>query len=282
MVDPFWGNNFEDIYCITIRSNKERQAAAKEIANALGIPLQFYYVDKHPRGGTYGCMHSHLSLTKMLYEKGSKHVLIFEDDFVPSPGYNETIMHEVADFMKTNLDWELLQLGYSPLRSHYDMRWPLTFTNATKANDNGTIIKHTGLALHAYCLSRKGMKYIIDELSHDALSQDNDKLHIDVLYCEKIKHGYCTVPIMFDQRWCLPSNNNAYTFIENVFYRPMQCSAEKYLLFYRLSYLPRYRFAVNLVILALVTLTALFIYHTIYRRNMFLQSKRQAIPKTRR
>ena len=280
VVNPF--DTFDAIYCITIRANKERQASARAIADHLGIPMQFYYVDKHPRGGAYGALHSHIQLVKMLYRKGIQNALIFEDDFVPTPGYSPQIMQDVVEFITTNKQWEILQLGYSPLKHVYDISWIYSFVNTQIVNKNKTIIKHIGLATHAYCLSRRGMQKIVEDSERVLAMETPPPPQIDAWYSHLLTHTYATSPIQFDQKWCLPTDNIPQKFVEKVFYRPAQCYAEKYQLFYHLSLLPtQHRILVNAILVILFAIILLIVY-SIAKHIWSSRSRRPVRSRTRR
>lgn len=274
---PF--DTFDAVYCISIRANKNRQESARAIADQLGIPMHFYYVDKHPRGGAYGALHSHIQLVKMLYHRGFKNVLILEDDFVPTPGYSLVIMQDVVEFIGTNREWEILQLGYSPLKHVYDISWVYSFVNTQIVNKNRTIIKHIGLATHAYCLSRRGMQRIVED-SERVLALENPP-QIDAWYSKLLTQTYATSPIQFDQKWCMPTDNIPQKIVEKVFYRPAQCYAEKYQVFYRLSLLPQYKILVNTILIILLAILLRIIY-SIVKRKVSSKLTRSTRAKTRR
>ena len=52
----------------------------------LGFPVQYMTVNRHPRGGRYGCYTSHLLCMQKALEDGSDAAVIFEDDFCFVPG----------------------------------------------------------------------------------------------------------------------------------------------------------------------------------------------------
>lgn len=234
--------HFDAIYCITLRPNIVRQRSSKRIADMLGIPLRFYYADKHPRGGMVGCFMSHIAVISEMYKNGTKYGLIFEDDFVPTDGYSETIMTEVVDFMKSH-SFDTIQLGVFPMRRPTDFMFLIPYLTASRVSHH--IIEYSALTTHAYIISRTGMQKVLEAFGR----LQNIADHIDIWYGDVLQKRYSVIPIQFDQRWCLDSDNQANSFLERTMFRPYQCLLEKYKLSYWISLLPLYRHYVIVVLL---------------------------------
>lgn len=151
-------------------------------------------------------------------------------------------MLEVIQFMKTN-KFDIIYLGSSPFRSTRDFTWPGPYIFAQKVSKH--IIKYAGNLAHAYIVSRIAMKQILAE--YEKLTSWNKFVHIDAWYTKIFDNSYCVVPILFDQRFCLPSNNTPVDQIETIA-RHIQCSAEHYKIFFWLSMLPYYRLEIAIVL----------------------------------
>ena len=255
-LNPFL--SFDAIYCISIAANRERQQSCMNVARDLGIPLQFHLVEKSPQGGTLGCFMSHVELVKKLYDGGLRNALILEDDIVASKGYSGDVMTQVARFIETDNEWEILQLGYSPMTHYYDVMCLWKLMNAKRISSN--IIQFMGLLTHAYCVSRKGMKRIVEEsekvvpywgMGHET-PYGAKLVGVDSWYCQIFKDNkgvYATAPIQFDQKWCIPTDNRPTVLIERILWRRFQCYAEKTKLFHYCSCLPLYH---NVIIFLMV------------------------------
>lgn len=252
---------FDAIYCITLKENIDRQASATVIAHQLGIPLQFFRVDRHPRGGRYGCFESHVELIRFLYHRGARSALIFEDDFIPSPGYSSEAIADILQFMRINQDWDYIQLGFLPVQQPIDPSWIWKFPNAERHAKH--IYKFCGLLAHAYCISRKGMSKILEK-SRPHLKMDGQHIpHIDIWYNTMFKDtSYCACPILFDQKWCFPTDNVPSNLFEAFVIRPMQCHVEKWALLYHISKMPLYANALNVT----VSIILMFMLYVIMNR----------------
>jgi GR25 family glycosyltransferase involved in LPS biosynthesis len=244
MSDYHLYRQFDAIYCITLKDNIDRQASASRIANQFGIPLQFFRVDKHPKGGRYGCFESHVELIRFLYNRGANKVLIFEDDFIPSPGYSSDAIGDILRFMTIDQDWDYIQLGYLPVQRLHDPSWLWKFPNSERHSKY--LYKFGGLLTHAYCVSRKGMSKILEQ-SHPLLKLDDQHIpHIDIWYNKIFRDtAYCACPILFDQKWCFPTDNVPANPVEAYLIRPMQCNVEKWALLYHISKMPMYAPVMN-------------------------------------
>jgi GR25 family glycosyltransferase involved in LPS biosynthesis len=237
-MNPFY-SYFDDIICISLKERVDRQELAKSQGEKMGIPFRFYLTEKDPRGGLVGCFKSHFNVIKEAYASGKNSIMILEDDFCPSPAYSDkNHLANALKFLTGNNEWETLQLGYSPLQ---DIDKPLgIFKFLTSEYVYPSIIKYVGLCTHCYCMSKIGMKRFIDYT--DNFLKNNDYIHFDKLFCDVFdkQKAYCVVPLLIDQKWCLPTDNIAVT--ENdKFARKFQCSAETYKLFYYISLLVVYR-----------------------------------------
>ena len=98
-----------DFVCISLRSRHDRQEHMKQVFTKLGIldRVKFWLVDKHPKGGIYGCFESHFNVWS---KHGIKDYLcIFEDDIDGDPA----IFHDTIKNLP-NLDAMVINIGPSP------------------------------------------------------------------------------------------------------------------------------------------------------------------------
>ena len=219
---------FDSVFCINLKERKDRYEQSKQLFDKLTIPVEYFFVDKHPHSGSVGCFESHISVVKKSYDRGDNYVLIFEDDIVETSSFNETVMQDISNYLKSK-DCEYFQLGYSIL----DLNEFLSFFSSKKEMIN--IIDYNGLLCHSYILNRDGMRRIIDNY------ETANTTHIDVFYKDLFKNkGASVCPLLFEQNFCIKSD---YSKAENMYFfilRKLSCLQSKISLFYVLSCLKRY------------------------------------------
>ena len=241
---------FDDIVCISLKTRADRQELATIEGKNMGIPFRFYLTDKDPMGGLVGCFKSHFQVIKEAYDNGKNSIMVLEDDFCASPSYsNPKHLENALNFINTTTDWEVLQLGYSPLQ---DIDKPLgVFKFFTSTYMHPSIIKYVGLCTHCYCISRNGMKRLIDYI--DNFLKENDYIHYDKLFCDVFdtQKAYCVVPLLVDQKWCLTTDNIAITENDKIA-RKFQCMAENYKIFYYVSLIIVYRVYIVILIALII------------------------------
>jgi len=136
----------DKIVCINLKERKDKYANIKNVFDKLKINVEFYFAEKHPTSGRIGCFESHINVIKNSYNNNNKFVLIFEDDVINTPSYNENNIKCVVDFIKKNNWCEYFQLGYSILPHEiYDYLNSKTL-NSTPSN---SIIQYNGNTTHA-------------------------------------------------------------------------------------------------------------------------------------
>ncbi len=95
--------------------------------------------------GSYACTETNRRIILDAYNKGIDHVLIFEDDAVPTHAFNT----HVGKFLKTinNLDWDLITFGTGPTKFEIANKWE---TNGifSKLTD-GSITQFHSYAVHS-------------------------------------------------------------------------------------------------------------------------------------
>ena len=246
---------FNDIVCINLQHRKDRKRISEKIFTKLNIDCHFHIVQKHPKGGMYGCFESHIQVIQDAYNKGLNNLLIFEDDIKLTPSYTSRQVEVCIDFMKNNTDWDIFFLGYIPCNTNRGSMKDLLYAEFV----NEHIIKYRPFATHSYCLSRKGMKKILDNYKRYI-----GQIHLDQFYVNLKLDSYCTVPMLFDQHLCLESDNEPFDSFE-AFARRFQCQADIYNLLYRptlLKYkLHKYRnmYILNMIIALVVAGITIYI-----------------------
>ena len=255
---------FDGIICITLADAKDRHAHMRHIIKQTHIPLEFYYAKRHPLGGRVGCFDSHVAVVKLAYERGYKNVLVLEDDLLPTSSYDPRIIAKAMEVTRPNKDpeWEMIKFGYVPMRDVDDIFGALFYLTSPEVSPY--VVRYQALAAQAYTLSRKAMRKIVEHApSILASATPNTIPHYDIWLQSIIakRHAYCTIPQMFDQKWCMPTYNIAESTLEKVVFRPNQCLLESWQICHRLSLMRHYR---NLAVAALLT-TALAMYIALKR-----------------
>lgn len=184
---------FDDIVCINLTISRDRRMHVENIFQKYNIPGRFFITDKHPYGGLYGCFDSHIKVVKSAYERGLNNILVFEDDFTPSPSYSEEKIAKAIEFMRSSDDWDIFYFGYSFMMETYEHGVTFFPTHGVRVSKD--IIQYNAGMAHALCYSRNAMKKIIDTY------QD----YIGILHYDKYITGsielknYCILPIIFQQ-----------------------------------------------------------------------------------
>jgi GR25 family glycosyltransferase involved in LPS biosynthesis len=103
---------------INLRDRTDRAEHAIKSAKSIGLPIEFYYADKHPEGGVAGCFESHQNVCRDALLRGERRLLVLEDDF---EGTEEILkeegiaaLKEAVDFVTTRDDWSIVYLGVLP------------------------------------------------------------------------------------------------------------------------------------------------------------------------
>jgi GR25 family glycosyltransferase involved in LPS biosynthesis len=249
---------FDDIICITLEGNTERQQSAIKVFKDLNIPVKFFVAKRNPRGGRVGCFESHIQVIQDCYNNNKKRVLIFEDDIIPTIAYNETLVNNATEFMKNNDTWEMFQFGYALRIDIFSNLFKFLFSKSLKPN----IYNFIGVTAHSYCLSRLGMSKILKH-AYKVLERNTVEIpQVDVFYTNTLspENSYCIVPMIFDQKWCMPTDNEPFDLIEKIF-RKGQCLFETTNLLYVCSLILLYR----IYILIILIIIAIYIFSKEYR-----------------
>lgn len=217
-----WNRHFDKIVCINLVERHDKREYVKNVFQKMQATVDFFNADKHPKGGRYGCFHSHMSVIADAYQQGVERLLVFEDDIMLSPSYNNNnILQEVFHFLDDpKQDWDYLQLGHVPVADE-TMRF-LPYVAAQQVDGYSHILKFVGIATHAYCLNREGMKKVLTSDWRDNISD----MHFDI-FLKQINglKAFSVVPVLFEQKFCLGSDNAVRTAQEYIT-RKFSCTAE--------------------------------------------------------
>jgi len=79
--------------CINLIERDDRMKEAQEQFRKVGLlgTVQFHRVERHPRGGRYGCYNSHREVMANALKDGLDSVLIFEDDVQFEDGWEDVV-----------------------------------------------------------------------------------------------------------------------------------------------------------------------------------------------
>ena len=187
---------FDAVYCLSLKTSIERQQLMKEMSERLNIPMIFYLVDRmdNPLEGSW---RSHYNIIQESYNKGYNRVLIFEDDAIESKEYDEKVLMDSLAFMDNNTSWDMFYLGWCPGSPIADSKYFYRCLNGEKVKHYDYVYKCTCFCMHAYTVSRKGMKTFLD------VCKSFNSLQLDIHVLNTNLTVFMCVPMIFDQRWCL-------------------------------------------------------------------------------
>lgn len=103
---------------ISLKGRSDRESHARENAKTIGLPIDFFFAERHPKGGTYGCFDSHQQVCRQALQRGDKMLLVLEDDFEATEElFTESgvkALRESIEFVLTRSDWDIMYLGVLP------------------------------------------------------------------------------------------------------------------------------------------------------------------------
>jgi GR25 family glycosyltransferase involved in LPS biosynthesis len=103
---------------INLRERTDRAEHAIQSAKSIGLPIEFYYTEKHPDGGVAGCFESHQNVCREALASGQKRLLVLEDDFEGTEDLLKEeglkALEEAIEFVNTREDWSIVYLGVLP------------------------------------------------------------------------------------------------------------------------------------------------------------------------
>jgi hypothetical protein len=76
--------------------------------------------------------------------------------------------------------------------------------------ESNNIIQYIGFNTNAYCISKKGMQFILDKAKYELLKDSSTIDHVDEFMVKKFpsKYVFSTIPTLFDQNWCFDTDND--------------------------------------------------------------------------
>lgn len=167
-------------YCINLFERTDRYQNAKNLFNKYKLPVDFYQVHRHPKGGVFGCFESHISIINDAYKNGYDTIMIFEDDIVCDldvKSFNDKL-NTVIEFTQNN-EYDIFFLGcVTNIFNEY----------VSKYSDE--IYQVNALCTHAYILSKQGI------LRYKDLKFDGQP--IDMIF-KKSDKAYAIKPSIFYQ-----------------------------------------------------------------------------------
>jgi len=213
---------FDDIVCINLRSREDRRTYVTSVFKHLDIPHRFHTIEKSPKGGKYGCFESHIDVIRECYTRGCRRILIFEDDIKPTPEYSLHAVQRAIQFMETHPEWDLFYFGYFVA----NFKDSIFMCGST---EDSHIVRYDPFATHAYCVNRKAMETILHTYAH-YIGKDQ----VDVYYSKLGLHCSIYVPMLFEQKLCMETDNPGTNMLETIF-RKGSCTFDKTQFNYKVS-----------------------------------------------
>lgn len=212
---------FDGILCIALSKAHARIAHVRRMAARLKIPIEFYFVTPSPRSGLIGCFASHIGALSLALDRGLENVLIFEDDFVPSPSYSPAVIAAVGRFCRRDATWECVKLGFG-LEDMPSVVGAVRYMAAGRGAEllvgpelsvgpgGAYTVRYTGLLAHALVVSRRGMEKLVRAGEAELARPDREIQHYDMWMRSVLspRESHCVVPVQFDQAWDFPTTNS--------------------------------------------------------------------------
>ncbi len=247
---------FDAIFVITLEDEKDRHEYVAECMNDLCIPFEFYKAKRSPLGGRYGCFESHVQVCRIAHERKYRNIVIFEDDVLPTTSYNLAAIQDIADFINEDVHWERIQMGYACVSHVSDLiSGPIRFMCSERVNRG--LVRYHGVNMHAVCLSHIAIRKIVAAAPTELAKQRNITPYDLWLShdCLDTHHQYCTIPLLFDQKW---------SFASSIQKRPLSWLREEFALFHKLSFLRAQR-TESVVVLVATLVMLVFLWMCIRR-----------------
>jgi GR25 family glycosyltransferase involved in LPS biosynthesis len=239
---------FDKIICINLSSRSDKKHYVETIFKKINIQnVEFYKAKPHPKGGRYGCFDSHLNVIASAYKAGCSNILIFEDDVRPSPTYNEEHIENAIHFLSTQPNIDILQLGHFPFQNENGLL--NTYIGSKRVPNFPNILRFPGTGAHAYCLTKLGMKAILESNWRQQISHE----HYDIFLVNLNLNHYVYIPTLFDQNFCLGSNNVP-TSRQERFLRNYECIIADYHLNNKISKMKYYEYYIKVIIVIIIVL----------------------------
>ena len=259
---------FDEIRCINLKNRKDKYIKVKKMFENIDLEVNFFFAEKHPKSGRIGCFESHVNVIKECYNKNGKYILIFEDDAINTASYKKESIKFISNFLYNNNWCEYFQLGYTILPHEI-----LPYFNSKKliSNNNNSILNYSGNTAHAYILNRNGMKRILNTWEESLYDKEMD---LDLYYKEIFKNNGASIcPILFDQDFCINSDNEKATSTYYKFLRDLSCYQYQYSYLYCLSILRFYIIYFLIFIIIFLIIFFYFIYSIKYSKKKLIKKK---------
>lgn len=190
ILNKYW-EEFDGIYCLSLKRRLDRQIEARRIFSDLVCPIQFYLCEKGKYSPAYHISNAHSDVAEYSLRQGYENILVFEDDAELYPNINVlSLLRTVISFIKKHR-YNFFFLGCFP---HI-----ITFRAIPSILNNVYKIEGGWSQWHAYVLSRKGMEAVAKfQLPKDA------KRGLDCFF-DSEPERYALFPMMFRQS-SSPSN----------------------------------------------------------------------------
>lgn len=203
------------VYCINLKERMERKENAQKQFRQINIkPSDTIFLDfhKHKKGGIYGCYDSHMKVWNNFYQnhKDKELCIIFEDDFRAT---ENSIYHlkKAISFIEKNKDKVDILFLHDKFIEYND-------NNNKKDISNKYFIRGYGFLTHAYIITRKYIKLILDKNDNQLPKPNGIDFDIDIninkkgiLYSENI--FFCKVPVFIQQEL---SSDNYHNFFDKI------------------------------------------------------------------
>lgn len=205
---------FEKIYYINLKRSKERNDYMIEQLKRFNIKAERFeaidgihidinnYDTKLKKKTALGCLLSHETILKEVYNNNFKNVLIMEDDIKLVDNFNEIFNSYIK---KIPYDWDIFYFSINhSLEYGYPTRIDDGYELKNKNDKTHGIFKvKRGLTTGMYAVNKKIIKKILDEL-------DDKKYEIDLIYADIQKECNC-----FCIRPHLATQKPGFSFIDN-------------------------------------------------------------------
>lgn len=242
--------NIDFIVCINLQERYDRYKKSLAVFQRLQLPVVYFHPKLSDEGGNVGCFRSHMEVIKIALEQNARHVMIFEDDILPTPSA-PSFMNSMYffDTLNAHPNIEYLQLGYSVLPHE-----SLSYMTSKRLSNH--LIRYNGNLAHAYILNRTGMTEVL-KAYHMIPSENLKYMDVDVFYKDFFQArgtGACLIPQLFIQDFCNTSNN---VIPKNLYYdmmRNLSCFSTRSMIFYTFSLMRFYAAWIFVITLILVYL----------------------------
>jgi len=187
------------IVCINLVDRDDRMKEAQDQFDKVGLlgTVQFHRVERHPRGGRYGCYNSHREVMANALKDGLDSVLIFEDDVQFEDGWEE-VVHDAKCFIdkakNTNKQFDAFFLGSQIL--YVDEKVSTKVWRVKCCNS------------HAYIVSKSGMETWLansERFERDILEYPQDMTQMSVwkhMYAHTSTDAIIQAPFLgTDNQW---------------------------------------------------------------------------------